>query len=51
MGAWLALPFACLRELLRGLAEGPGYIDPSDPFPRKPEPRPDNPDPRWRAGR
>lgn len=44
------LPARCLLELLRGMAEGHGYIDPSDPFPRRPERKPESPDTDWRAG-
>jgi hypothetical protein len=46
----ITLPARCLLELLRGMAEGPGYIDPSDPLKRRPDPRPGNPDTDWRAG-
>jgi hypothetical protein len=49
---WVTLPARCFIELLKGMAEGPGYQDPSDPFRRRPETR--QPDSifssRWRAG-
>lgn len=42
--------FVCVREFLRGLAEGPDAINPHDPFPRRAEPRHGNTDPRWNGG-
>jgi hypothetical protein len=46
----LTLPARCFLELLRGIAEGPGYRDPADPFQRKPETRAPQTDTKWWAG-